>query len=104
LKDYCLDCGEFDIKFSNSGRTIRPPRRLQDEVYVTGSGEGGCDHYDHGYDDGKFHGCESKVEMTGDLKGFVVDDVDEEIENSSEEEEWVYSDEESDYDSDMSYD
>lgn len=105
-KDYCLDCGEFDIKFSNSGRTIRQPRRLQDEVYVTGSGEFGCDHYDHGYDNGHFHGCQNKVQPTGNLKGFVVDDdeFDEEIENSSSgEEEWESSSEE-EYDSDMYYD
>ena len=106
LKNYCLDCGEFDIKFSNSGRTIRQPRRLQDEVYVTGSGEFGCDHYDHGYDNGHFHGCQNKVQPTGNLKGFVVDDdeFDEEIENSSSgEEEWESSSEE-EYDSDMYYD
>ena len=110
LKDYCLSCGEFDIKFSKSGRTIRKPRRLEDEVYVTGSGEFGCDHYDHGYDNGRFRGCQNEIQQTGNLKGFVVDDdeFDEEIENVSsggEEEEWESSsEEEEEYDSDMSYD
>lgn len=49
---YCTDCGLFDIKFSRSGRTIKAPMRLQDESFVSGSGFSGCDHYDHGYDNG----------------------------------------------------
>ncbi len=105
-QSYCTDCGHFDIKFSRSGRTIFTPMRLQDETYVSGSGHGGCDHYDTGYDRGTFR--DSELVSISNLKGFVVDD-DAEIpsddqENSDSEEEWSDSSSEEDSDSDRDWD
>jgi len=105
-QNYCTDCGHFDIKFSRSGRTIFAPMRLQDETYVSGSGHGGCDHYDTGYDRGSFR--DSELVSVSNLKGFVVDDDDEipsdEQENSDSEEEWSDSSSEEDSDSDRDWD
>jgi len=107
-QNYCTDCGHFDIKFSRSGRTIFAPMRLQDETYVSGSGHGGCDHYDTGYDRGSFR--DSELVSVSNLKGFVVDDDDAEIlsekeqENSDSEEEWSDSSSEEDSDSDRDWD
>ena len=106
-QNYCTDCGHFDIKFSRSGRTIFAPMRLQDETYVSGSGHGGCDHYDTGYDRGSFRDTESEINVTN-LKGFVVDDdakSSSEEENSDSEEEWSDSSSEEEYsDSDREWD
>ena len=106
-QNYCTDCGHFDIKFSRSGRTIFAPLRLQDETFISGSGHGGCDHYDTGYDRGSFRDTESKINVTN-LKGFVVDDdakSSSEEENSDSEEEWSDSSSEEEYsDSDRDWD
>ena len=102
---YCTDCGHFDIKFSRSGRTIFTPMRLQDETYVSGSGHGGCDHYDGGYDRGVFR--DSEIVSIANLKGFVVDDAEiqsDNQENSDSEEEWSDSSSEEDSDSDRDWD
>ncbi len=40
----------------NPTRTRAAPERFQNLTFVKGSGEVGCDHYDHGYDRGKFYG------------------------------------------------
>ena len=40
----------------NPTRTRAAPERFQNLTFVKGSGEAGCDHYDHGYDRGKFYG------------------------------------------------
>ena len=86
---YCTDCGIFDLKFTRSGRTIYAPMRLADETFVTGSGVGGCDQYDRGYD----RGChwDNELEDKSDIKGFVVedDDVSEESSTESSEEEEI---------------
>jgi len=102
-QNYCTDCGHFDIKFSRSGRTIFTPMRLQDETYVSGSGFGGCDHYDGGYDNGVFK--DNEIQSCSNLHDFVVDDA--EIlsaqENSDSEEEWSDSSSEEDSDSDRDW-
>jgi len=102
-QNYCTDCGHFDIKFSRSGRTIFAPMRLQDETYVSGSGFGGCDHYDGGYDDGVFR--DNEMQSCSNLRNFVVDDA--EIlsaqENSDSEEEWSDSSSEEDSESDRDW-
>ena len=115
-QSYCTDCGHFDIKFSRSGRTIFTPMRLQDETYVSGSGFGGCDHYDGGYDYGVIKdGKRDLASSDTNLTGFVVDD-DEPIDftmhckqeiSESDEDEWssdFVSDEEEEFDSDMDWD
>ena len=92
LQSYCTDCGHFDIKFSRSGRTIFSPMRLQDETYVSGSGHGGCDHYDGGYDRGVFR--DNEIQSCSNLRDFVVDDAEilsDDQEKSDSEEEWVDS-------------
>jgi len=110
---YCTDCGLFDIKFSRSGRIIIAPMRLQDETFVGGSGFGGCDHYDCGYDNGTIDGKRDHT-SNANLANFVVDD-DEPVDSimhckqeisESEEDEWSdsASDDEEDFDSDMDWD
>ena len=86
---YCTDCGIFDLKFTRSGRTIYAPMRLADETFVTGSGVGGCDQYDRGYDRGVYY--DNELEDKSDIKGFVVedDDVSEESSTESSEEEEI---------------
>ena len=111
-QNYCTDCGHFDIKFSRSGRTIFTPMRLQDETYVSGSGFGGCDHYDGGYDNGVIKDGKQDYASNANLTDFIVDDepVDstmhckQEI-SDSEEGEWsdYASDEEEGFDSDMDW-
>ena len=111
---YCTDCGHFDIKFSRSGRTIFTPMRLQDETYVSGSGHGGCDHYDGGYDNGVIKDGQQDYASNANLTDFIVDD-DEPVDSTmhckqeisdSEEGEWsdYASDEEEGFDSDMDWD
>ena len=87
---YCTDCGTINIKFSRSGRTIFTPLRLVDETFITGSGVGGCDQYDHGYDDGKYYDYER--EDIGNLDNFIVSDYDIREEYSKEESEEEISD------------
>jgi len=99
---FCTDCGEVDIKFSRSGRTIFAPMRLEDEIYVSGSSIGGCDHYDHGYDRGEFVDLEHETDAN--LKDFVVDDEPSDQEKSDSEEEWNDSSSEEDSDSDRDWD
>jgi len=112
-QSYCTDCGHFDIKFSRSGRTIIAPMRLQDETYVSGSGFGGCDHYDGGYDHGAIDGKRDWASNT-DLIGFIVDE-NEPVESTmhckqeiseSDDDEWsdFGSDDEEEFDSDMEWD
>ena len=104
-QNYCTDCGHFDIKFSRSGRTIFAPMRLQDETYVSGSGHGGCDHYDGGYDNGVFR--DNEMQSCSNLHNFVVDDAEiqsDDQENSDSEEEWSDSSSEEDSDSDRDWD
>ena len=108
-QSYCTDCGHFDIKFSRSGRTIFTPMRLQDETYVSGSGFGGCDHYDGGYDNGVIKDGKHDWESNANLQNFVVaDDVEilseKDQENSDSEEEWSDSSSEEDSDSDRDWD
>ena len=110
-KIYCTDCGIIDIKITRSGRTVVKPLRLQDEIYVSGSGISGCDHYDAGYAYGVFKDHEYK--SNANLRGFVVDDQSEvEYDNSSindvdEEDtvdEWSNESSEEEYDSDQDWD
>jgi hypothetical protein len=44
------------MKVTRSGRKVKEPRRFQNERFTAGSGFVGCDHYDNGYDNGKFYG------------------------------------------------
>ena len=111
---YCTDCGHFDIKFTRSGRIVLPPMRLQDEIFVSGSGFSGCDHYDGGYDRGAIDGKRDWA-SNANLTGFIVDD-DEPIDHAmhckrrfseSDEEDSAsdfISDEEEEFDSDMDWD
>jgi len=104
-QNYCTDCGHFDIKFSRSGRTIFTPMRLQDETYVSGSGFGGCDHYDGGYDNGVFK--DNEIQSCSNLHDFVVDDAmlsEKDQENSDSEEEWIDSSSDEEYYSDRDWD
>ena len=74
--------------------------RLQDETYVSGSGHGGCDHYDGGYDRGVFR--DNEIQSCSNLRDFVVDDAEilsDDQEKSDSEEEWVDSSSEEDSDS-----
>ncbi len=87
--------------------------RLQDETYVSGSGFGGCDHYDGGYDHGAIDGKRDWASNT-DLIGFIVDE-NEPVESTmhckqeiseSDDDEWsdFGSDDEEEFDSDMEWD
>ena len=83
--------------------------RLQDETYVSGSGFGGCDHYDGGYDNGVITDGKRDWESHANLQNFVVaDDVEilseKDQENSDSEEEWSDSSSEEDSDSDRDWD
>lgn len=40
----------------NPTRNRGPPKRFESLTFVKGSGEVGCDHYDHSYDRGHFYG------------------------------------------------
>lgn len=53
----------------NPPRTRAAPERFQNLTFVKGSGECGCDHYDHGYDRGQFYGS------IKDLRQKSADDV-----------------------------
>ena len=53
----------------NPPRTRAAPERFQNLTFVKGSGESGCDHYDHGYDRGQFYGS------IKDLRQKTADDV-----------------------------
>jgi hypothetical protein len=49
--------------------------RLQDENFVSGSGFSGCDHYDHGYDNGLVTDRKRDWCFQDDmLAGFLVED------------------------------
>ena len=41
---------------TRSGRTIKKPARFAEMSFVPGSGMCGCDHYDRGFDRGRFAG------------------------------------------------
>jgi len=92
--------------------------RLQDESFVSGSGFSGCDHYDHGYDNGLV--ADRKRDWWFQdkmLTGFLVeDDVVEEDSSpkqskeeivESEKDEWSdfsSDEEEEEFDSDRDWD
>lgn len=57
---------------TKSGRVSRPPVRLENETFISGSGFAGCDHYDWGYDGNTFRIY--KPIQGGDLRDFVVHD------------------------------
>ena len=94
-------------KQTKSGRVIKKPERFENLKFVIGSGFVGCDHYDHGYNRGKFSGYEKVIiQYPQNLANFVVaDDKPIELESdyedekewsggetSEEEEEWCESD------------
>lgn len=85
------ECAGINQTTTRSGRVSRAPVRLQDEKFVAGSGFGGCDHYDSGYNRGVFYGSHLKPYNSGaNLHDFVV--ADEELappaELPDDEEEW----------------
>jgi len=81
LTTYCTDCGIFDLKFTRSGRTIFKPLRLADEKFVAGSGISGCDSFDNGYNHG-LH-IDNELEDTYNIKNFIVNDSDIDIEQEN---------------------
>ena len=88
------------------GRISRPPVRLKDEKFISGSGFSGCDHYDWDYDGDTFRVV--KPIQCGDLKNFVVNDeeLSEPAELDNSEEEWdseYTSDEDEEWDEDFDH-
>lgn len=92
----CYECCDFDFKITRSGRKINAPIKFSDIKFVGGSGFGGCDMYDGGYDNGVHHDTE-KFLPDGNLDDFVVneDDIEDEI-CLSEQEEFDFDDTDSD--------
>ena len=102
-------CLDFTSYTTRSGRKTGMIRRIQDEIYIPGSGVGGCDSYDHHFDHGVHHDWE-KNRWTEHLfarphdEVFVVEDCVEpliELPSDISESEWEdgeSTDEESDED------
>ena len=105
-------CLDFTCHTTRSGRKTKMIRRLQDEEYVPGSGVGGCDRFDMGYDRGEHSDWEKRTSCYNEFRrpdddDFVVGEDNEETEVfsevlSSDEGEW--NSEEEDSDEDEEYD
>ena len=96
-KVYHSECANVNSYKTSSGRNSRKPVKYEDEVFIKGSGFGGCDHYDLDFDGN----LKPRTQVFGlkygqNLKDFVIEDDEplppkELIE--SDEDEWESGDE-----------
>ena len=98
------DCAGINKTITSSGRVSRPPVRLSDEKFISGSGFVGCDTYDRNFNYSDLSAqAYHVVDKSGpNLASFVVDDNDEDLgqdsDISEDEGEWNFDDEEDEED------